>query len=315
MMDISVYCHSDKEDWDEFVDRSKQGTFLFYRDFMDYHEHRFQDHSLLVRENGRLVAMLPANVDGDVLTSHAGLTYGGFVTDDQMKTSLMLEVLDCVIDHLLKLGIHKLIYKAVPYIYHTLPADEDVYALFRFGARLYRRDMTTVAMPTNRLDFQARRMRGIKRAEKAKITCRQFDDYGRFWEILKENLWTIHKLIPVHSLDEIRLLQSRFPRNIKLFGSFQDDEMVAGVVIFETHKVAHAQYTATSEKGRSCGALDLLFKVLLDKWYNGITYFDFGVSTEDGGHYLNEGLTDFKEGFGGRAVVCDFYEIELRGRD
>lgn len=311
MMDISIYRSSNKDEWDEFVARSKQGTFLFYRDFMDYHKHRFQDHSLLVREKGRLVAMLPANVDGNVLVSHAGLTYGGFITDDQMKAPLMLNVLSGVLGHLSESGIQKLVYKAVPRIYHTIPADEDVYALFRFGARLYRRDMTTVAMPANQVGFQDRRMRGVKRAEKEKIVCRHSVDYGRFWEILEDNLWTVHKLIPVHSLDEIRLLRSLFPWNIKMFCSFQGDEMVAGVVIFETRNVAHAQYTATSEKGRTCGALDLLFKRLLDKWYSDIMYFDFGVSTEDGGRYLNEGLTDFKEGFGGRAVVCDFYEIQL----
>lgn len=311
-MDVSIYRPSDKDEWDEFVARSKQGTFLFYRDFMDYHKDRFEDHSLLIRDRkNRLVAMLPANVEEDVLTSHAGLTYGGFITDDQMKVPLMLKVFDGVLDHLSGMGIQRLVYKAVPHIYHTVPADEDVYALFRFGARLYRRDMTTVAMPDRWMAFQSRRRRGIKRAMKANITCKQFDDYGRFWEILKENLWTVHNLIPVHSLDEIRLLRSRFPRNIKLFCSFQDDEIVSGVVIFETCNVAHAQYTATSKRGRTCGALDLLFKRLLDKWYSGITYFDFGVSTEDGGHYLNRGLTDFKEGFGGRAVVCDFYEIEL----
>jgi len=310
-MDVSVYRSSDKEKWDKFVARSKQGTFLFYRDFMDYHQHRFQDHSLLVRERGRLVAMLPANVSGDVLTSHAGLTYGGFVTDKEMKVSPILEVFEGVLDHVSKLGIKKLIYKAVPRIYHIIPADEDVYALFRFGARLYRRDMTTVAMPAHQVEFQNRRKRGIKRARKARIVCRHSVDYERFWKILKDNLWSVHKLKPVHSLDEIRLLQSRFPRNIKLVCSFRGDEMVAGVVIFETCNVAHAQYTATSEKGRSCGALDLLFKVLLDKWYNDVMYFDFGVSTEAGGRYLNRGLTDFKEGFGGRAVTCDFYEIQL----
>ena len=64
-MKIQCYEDSQKQVWDEFVGGSKNGTFLFFRDYMDYHRDRFEDHSLLIWEdNGRLIALLPANREG-----------------------------------------------------------------------------------------------------------------------------------------------------------------------------------------------------------------------------------------------------------
>ncbi|MGG6545868.1 UNVERIFIED_CONTAM: GNAT family N-acetyltransferase, partial [Prevotella sp. 15_C9] len=40
---IIRYSAGDKERWDRFVRRSKNGTFLMQRDYMDYHADRFQD--------------------------------------------------------------------------------------------------------------------------------------------------------------------------------------------------------------------------------------------------------------------------------
>ena len=90
---IEVYSPSRRESWDAFVRRSKNGTFLFFRDYMEYHGDRLVDHSLLLWDDkAELIALLPANRRGADLESHAGLTYGGFVTDERMKVPRMLEV-------------------------------------------------------------------------------------------------------------------------------------------------------------------------------------------------------------------------------
>jgi hypothetical protein len=108
------------------------------------------------------------------------------------------------------------------------------------------------------------------------------------------------------------MLAARFPKNIRLFGAFREDTLVAGVLMFVSDSVAHAQYIASSDEGRDVGALDLLFAWLIGDVFAGKPYFDFGISTEDGGKVVNRGLLDQKEGFGGRAVVHDFYELETR---
>ena len=47
-------------------------------DFVEYHSDRFTDYSLMVYEDQKLIAIMPANFDenGDV-HSHQGLSYGG----------------------------------------------------------------------------------------------------------------------------------------------------------------------------------------------------------------------------------------------
>lgn len=137
-IEIVKYSPSRKKEWDNFVEKSKNGVFLFYRDYMEYHSDRFKDFSLMFYNKGRLVSLLPANVSGNTLFSHAGLTFGGFITDTTMTVSLFYRMFEKVLNYLKGEGISKLVYKCVPYIYHLIPAEEDRYVLFRFNARLIR---------------------------------------------------------------------------------------------------------------------------------------------------------------------------------
>lgn len=311
-MRIQVYDDSQKRLWDEFVRNSKNGTFLFLRDYMDYHGDRFLDNSLLIWDDKEhLIALVPANKKGELLITHEGLTYGGVVTDEEMKAPLMLDVLGETLGWARQHGFVKLIYKAVPHIYHRIPADEDRYALFRYGATLYRCDVTTVVVPAEKISFQGRRIRSIKKALAAGVSWGLSDKYEEFWSIVEDNLWSVYRQKPVHTLAELRRLQASFPENIKLFCVVLDGETLAGTVIYESHNVAHAQYIASSKDGRSWGALDMLFSHLIGDVYQDKKYFDFGISTEADGRYLNTGLVSFKEGFGGRTVTHDFYEVRV----
>lgn len=308
---IERYLDEQKNVWDDFVDRSKNGTFLFRRDYMDYHRHRFSDHSLIVYDEGHVAALLPANRQGARIVSHGGLTFGGFLIDDAMTASRMLAVLTHTCETLRHDGFEEILLKPVPHIYCRRPAEEFNYAVFRCGGQLYRRDVTTALIPAQNQRWQERRDRSLKKARAAGVVCRQSEDFSAYWEILSTNLKESHNLTPVHTVEEICGLHGAFPRNIKLFCAFLMGEMVAGVLIYDAGRVAHAQYTASSQGGRACGALDLLFHYLLAEIYPDKPYFDFGVSTENEGLTLNEGLVAFKEGFGGRTITHDFFRIAL----
>lgn len=297
--------------WDEFVTTSKNGTFLFLRNYMDYHSDRFQDHSLLIYDKNKLIAILPANQQDAILISYGGLTYGSFVTSATMTTPKMLDVFQHILDFLRQHGFTQFIYKTIPYIYHQIPAEEDRYALFMHNAKLFRRDVLSVINKEQRLPLQERRRRSVSKASKQGLKIILTQDFTCYWQILTENLHARHGTKPVHSLDEIKLLHSRFPNNIKLFICQDHTEILAGVVIYETELVAHAQYIAANERGKQLGALDLLFVTIINEIYPDKKYFDFGIANENNGRFLNQGLIEQKEGFGGRAVVHDFYEITL----
>lgn len=310
-LEISRYQPSLQEKWDEFVAKSKNGTFLFFRDYMDYHASRFFDHSLILTERGKILAMLPAHRDGATLISHNGLTYGGFIADERMTVGKMALVFDTMREWLLAHGFLRFVYKTVPAIYFDAPAEEDLYALFRHDARLYRRDVWLVIDYSRPLAFQQRRERAIKKARQRRSTVRETEDFTHFWKILERNLYARYGCRPVHSLAEIELLHRRFPENIRLFASYADDAMQAGVVVYVSDHVAHIQYMARRDEQDSGGALDLVISHLIEHFRSSKKFFDFGCATEENGHRLNAGLAEYKEGFGARTVVHDFYEWEL----
>jgi hypothetical protein len=311
-MEIRVYEPADQARWDAFIATAKNATFLFYRNYMDYHADRFQDYSLMVLdENESIKALLPANRMADQLVSHGGLTYGGFIIDATMAVSIMLEIFETAYKYLRSNTIKHWIYKPVPHIYHTVPAEEDLYALFRLGARPYRRDVLTVVDYRKSPAYQERRYRSIRKGRQAGIECRETSDYDQFWNILTNNLRKRYNLQPVHTVDEIKLLAGYFPNEIRLYGAYLGNVMLAGAVAYISHNVCHVQYNAASEDGKRQGALDVIMDDLLKLYEASKRYFDFGVSTENNGQYLNTGLAEYKEGFGGRTIVHDLYEINL----
>ena len=52
---------------------------------MEYHNDRFEDFSLMVYKNGKLIALLPANKKDNIVYSHQGLSYGGVVYMKDVK--------------------------------------------------------------------------------------------------------------------------------------------------------------------------------------------------------------------------------------
>lgn len=315
MTDVKVvrYSGAHRNSWDDFVGNSKNGSFLFQRDYVEYHEDRFPDNSLMFYdEREQLIALLPATVSDGVLSSHAGLTFGGVVSDSKMRVGLMLDVFTALISYLRTHQIFPLIYKAVPHIYHRLPAEEDLYALFRNGARLIRRDVSTTIDMNVRLPFSEIRKRAIKRGQKHGLRVKRSFDFEAFMTIAAQVLETKYDARPVHSVAEIEMLAGRFPENIKLFAAHRDKEMLAGVIIYESSQVAHTQYIGATDEGKRTGALDSIISYCLDDYYVDKNYFDFGISNEDDGRYLNAGLVENKQSYGARAVVHDFYELDLR---
>jgi GNAT acetyltransferase-like protein len=298
--------------WDALVERSRAPHFLFKRGYMEYHADRFRDLSLMVWDDDRLLACLPANREGDVAISHGGLTFGGFVADRGMTARRMLETLEAVVEHLGEQGCTRLVYKAVPHIYHLAPAEGDLYALFRHDARLVRRDVSSTIDMAERGPYRKDRRAAIKRAAAAGLSVDRGEGWEEFMDLDAAVVESRHGVRPVHTGPEMRMLAERFPEAIKLFTARRDGELLGGVVVYETPRVAHTQYMAAGEKGRELGALDAILDRLLSDEYAGKRFFDFGISTEREGRHLNLGLVGNKESYGASATVYDSYELPLR---
>lgn len=311
-MTIVQYSAKHKDVWDRFIKSAKNTHFFFQRDYMEYHADKFHDFSLMVYNEKRvLIALLPANRQGSKLYSHQGLTFGGFIVQESMKVLLMLQIFQALKLFLRNHHIATLIYKTIPYIYHQKAAEEDRYALFRNGAKLYRVDVIGTIYLNEKIKYSNGRKWSINKAKKEKLHVEKSDDFTCFWPLLENVLQQRHAVKPVHTLNEMQYLASRFTENIKLYLVKKDSEIVAGSIIYENRHIAHMQYVANSNKGRDIGALDFLIDHLVKHVYSHKKYFDFGNSNEKNGAMLNEGLMDQKERFDARATVQEFYELDM----
>ncbi|MGP8216192.1 MAG: GNAT family N-acetyltransferase [Bacteroidia bacterium] len=309
-MKIIRYNSKFKNEWDEFVEKSRNGTFLFKRSFMDYHADRFHDYSLMVYDDCKLIALLPANYHDNKAVSHGGLTYGGLIINADARLRDVTESFYKILEYYSSNSINELLYKQIPYYYHKQHTFEDEYVFFLLNAVLYRRDASFLLELGDGINLQKGKKSNISKAKRMDVVIAQNNDYSLFWDkVLEPNLMKSHNVKPVHTKEEITLLANSFPGNIKLHTASIKGQIVAGTVLFINHETINVQYISANEKGKNIGALDYLFVSLLE-YYGNYKYFNFGISNEDEGRYLNQGLALWKEGFGARASSHNFYKID-----
>nr|WP_315201347.1 GNAT family N-acetyltransferase [uncultured Flavobacterium sp.] len=308
---VKRYQESDYDSWNTFVNQAKNATFLFHRDFMDYHKDRFEDFSLMVYKNEKLAAVLPVNRVGENVYSHQGLTYGGLVYKENLKLASVIQVFQVVLFYLNENKITKIQIKTLPSIYHNKPAEELNYALFLAEAQLIRRDTLAVIDLSKPFRLSKIRKRGIQKGISNGLIIKEENNFESFWnQVLIPNLESRHNAEPVHTLSEIQLLKSRFDKNIRQFNVYYNDKIVAGTTIFESENVAHCQYISKYEEQENLGSLDFLYDHLVNNVFAHKRFFDFGISNENQGKTLNNGLSYWKESFGANIIVHDFYEVE-----
>ena len=211
-------------------------------------------------DGSRLLAVLPAHLSGDKLCSHNGLTYGGLLMNRRLTVVQTLHLFRELNGYLRAESIRHVSYKCIPWIYHRLSAEEDLYALYHeCRARIVTRDFATNIFLSGGMRWDRIRRRGVIRAQKAGVSIECSDDYSAFWKILTQNLLSKYSVSPVHTLQEIELLHSRFPENIRLYQAVRDGEVLGGVVLYVSFQVVHAQYSSATPEGKKMGVIDLLY--------------------------------------------------------
>ena len=308
---VRRYISEDYAIWNDFISSAKNATFLFHRDFMEYHINRFEDFSLMVFQDDKLVSVIPANKLDSMVYSHQGLTYGGFVFDSKIKLGEVIAITKAVLEflHDNKIGTFQL--KLIPAIYNTFFSEEIEYALFLANAKLIRRDCLSVIDMTKDFVFSKDRKQSIRRGEKNNLVIKEELNFELFWnQILIPNLKTKHNSKPVHSAAEIISLQQKFPENIRHFNVYHENKIVAGTTVFMTDVVAHPQYISGNEQKNELGSLDYLYNYLITEVFVDKKFFDFGPSHEENGKKINEGILFWKESFGTKTTVQNCYEVK-----
>lgn len=296
---------------------AKNATFLFQRDFMDYHSDRFDDFSVMIYKRKKLVAIIPANrVDREVY-SHQGLTYGGVVLTRKSSLIDAIVAIQAALKFYHENGIDTLDIKVIPSYYNQLPSDEVIFALSKFDTTLKNRDVIMVLDYRNLMPYKGNRKQGVNRAERAGLEIRKENDFSKFWnKILIPNLQAKHNTKPVHSIEEITLLASRFPDKIEQLNVYdKSGKLVAGTTVFVTETTIHPQYISGDADKNELGSLDFLYHYLINEYHKNKWYFDFNTSSESGGAVLNSGLIFWKETCGARPWAIDNYLVKTASYD
>lgn len=301
--------------WNEFVSQAKNATFLFHRNFMEYHSNRFQDFSLLVLDaKNKLQAVLPANRVENKVFSHQGLTYGGLLFSSKIKTVAVFSILDAILAYLKQEKVESLLIKELPSLYATVNSDEVNYYLYQKGGKVVRKDMNLaypLAMDTL---LSKSKLKHYNKIDKSQFKIREENNFEDFWNlVLIPRLAEKHQAKPVHTLEEIEYLANKFPENIKQFNVYYEDAIVAGITTFETEMVVKSQYGATTNLGQNLRALDFLYFELFKKYKDlGKQFFDMGVVTDASfSQNFNPGLLQQKEELGGVVYSQDYWELKL----
>jgi hypothetical protein len=313
-MFVKLYKSEKEKLWDQFVRNCRNSHFFFFRNYLEYHNDRFEDFSLMVYdENETIVCLLPANKVNDQIISHGGLTFGGLLVDDKTTTNKTLLAMEAILAFLKENQIVEFIYKPIPFIYSKKTAQEDLNALFRNDAELTRRDVCSTIDYSSPIKYSKGRKWSVKKAKQDEtIEITTNDDFAEFWDLLNEVLGSRHGVQAVHSLEEINLLYSRFPKNIKLIAGKVEGKIQSGALIFETDTVAHVQYMASSFEGKENYVLDKVIDFAIEHYKDKKRYFSFGISNENEGKELNRGLISQKEGFGAKSIVHEYYKINIK---
>lgn len=310
---VALYSASEKIKWDNFISNSNQPFFLFQRNFMDYHNHRFKDYSLMVYENDELIALLPANRVGENIYSHQGLTYGGLILNNIYNDKVLLAIYFAVLEFVRANSVKSISLKSLPEFYDKTVVFSNRLLKGNLGAEVYQKHKVLAVDYDLPFTIHKTKLKNYRKNKKKGFVIEETNSFDVFWnEVLIPRLKSKHNTKPVHSLTEIKLLNSRFPNQIKQFNIFLDNKILAGITIFDKGRVVKSQYGATTERGEKERALEYLFIHLIYKYKDyGKHFFSMGTVTDTSNKMgYNPGLLKQKEELGCKIYSQDFLLIE-----
>lgn len=296
------------------MSQSKNATFLFYRDFMDYHQDRFLDYSFMIYKNDVLVAIFPANKKEMDLYSHQGLTYGGLIfrnaTELDEKKALYLYLLKFLEAETVK----SLTIKPMPEFYSSENSEVFNYASIENRISIVKKNRVLAIDYHSEFKIHKTKVKRFKKMQSSGFQIKEsVSEFEVFWTIvLIPRLLEKHNSNPVHSLSEIKALKKQFQHHIFQYNIYDQEEILAGITIFKKGQVVKSQYGIASEQGEKSYALDMLFVYLIQKYRDeGMHYFSMGTVNDDSHLGYSKGMLKQKQEFGCKTYVQEILKLHI----
>lgn len=310
---IKQYNSSIKEEWDSFIADNNPFTFLFYRDYMDYHSDRFIDYSLMIFQDKDLVALFPANITNKKeIYSHQGLSYGGLIYNStKLHATTEKAIYQAILEYYQTALITKIFIKIPPHFYGFY-TERQINALSAIGAKVQKSFLAMAAKMELPFKIHKSKLKRYRKNNKTnEFTVLENNDFKAFWtQVLVPCLKQKHKATPVHELSEIISLHNSFPNNIIQWNVYYENKIIAGITLFLKNNIIRSQYGATRLGYESLAPLDYLYIYLFEFYHaKGIKFFDMGSIPPKNDLTFPKGLVNYKKELGCDTYVQDQYAI------
>ena len=307
---VQKYHLENTAEWNAFVKQSVNGSFLLERDFMDYHQERFEDHSLMMFIEGQLMCCIPAHVKEGVFYSHRGLSYAGLIISAAAVKNLD-KIVDALLEYVKGLAFAKAELQLPPISYQFL--NKEIAAVLEHKGFTPNRKLHNQSVALDQeIQVSPKKSIGYRNGKFEGLRMETTNDFRSFWEeVLTPQLAERYHSKPVHSLIEIELLASRFPENIIQYNVYREGALLAGITFFIKGNIVKSQYTASSPDGLKTDAVAYIYMEAMKEFKEkGCSLMDYGPVNEKDGS-VNRGLQRFKKQLGCQEEEWRRWEFEL----
>jgi len=307
---IKKYQKNNQKEWDAFVLKTNNGTFLHQRNYMDYHANRFDDYSIMIYKKNKLIGILPAHIIDNEIFSHNGLTYSEILYHNKLHLADKIEIAQQLVEYLKNINIKQWHIKSIPNIFHRIPDDANLYIYPHLKSKInWIKPFFVIFTPSFR-NINRNRKRSIASTKSLSLKISQDQNYlPDYWRIIEQNLATRHRANPVHLLTEMQLLIQKFPKEIQFFACLSNNEILAGAIVYKFNNTAHFQYIHANNQEDKRNAVDFLTNYLIEHYKNEYTYISFGSAEKKG--FIDQGLSYWKESFGAQIINQYAYQIDI----
>ena len=321
IIEVKIMEESDSDLWDEFVENSENGTIFHLQRFLKYHpKNRFKNYDLMFRMDNELIGVIPGTEKDDsgrTFISHPGASFGSVVIKNNTPVKQISSIIKAMVIHLKENEFTKAVINQAPLPYMNKFYEDIDFSYYSNGFRSIKKEISSIIF----LDFKNKddiinslkpsTKRSVKKALKYKVYNKETKKIEAFYNILEENLSSVHNVKPTHSLAELKKLLKLFPERIKLFGTFYRNKLIGGVVVFLCNKdTALIFYNVIDRKYQHYRpANSQIYHTMEWLWEKQYKYLDLGISSIN--MRLNLGLINFKVGFGSYNFVRNQYLLFL----
>jgi len=319
---IEEYQEINRQEWEDFVNKSNNGTMFHKMQFLDYHTPgKFSFNHLMFRRNGELIGVLPGGLKDNAKTywSPVGASYGSIVTKD-LHFEESLEIVDALMKYCKSINLKDIYLIPPPIIYNDNYNQHIEYAM------LYRKFDFELHYISHAIDLKfgqdflahfdkTARKTIHKIIREGHVTIRESDDYATFNDILLDNK-SRHGVKPTHTLEDMIRIRDLMPDSVKLLMVYNDDEPIAGSWLFLCNKKeVLCFYNMLYYKYEHLKPVYLIMYETV-RWAteNGYEWVDIGVSQDTKAEdpmtpSLN--LIKFKERFDSRGILRTTYHYRF----